>query len=90
MEVDISVHGPMAGKVVRLDTTIRLKPGDTLARLLSKAGKQAGVNLLKIIRKGHVRPVVMLCGESLTLPDDLERPLAEGDKVTVLQALGGG
>lgn len=90
MEVGLSVHGPLAGKVFRLDTTIQLQPGSTLADLLTEAGQQVGMDMLEIIREEISRPVVMLHGEALTMPDDLTHPLADGDEVVILQALAGG
>jgi molybdopterin converting factor small subunit len=86
----MSIHGPLVGRVIRLDTVIRLKSGDTLADLLVEAGRQGGMDLRGIIREERARPVVMLHGESLTMPDDLERPLTDGDEVVILQALAGG
>jgi molybdopterin converting factor small subunit len=91
MEVQISIHGPLAGRVIRLNTRVTL-PDDkaTLTDLLVVVGQNIGVDILTQLDGGKEFPVILLSGENLELPAGLEQPLQDGDEVTILQAIAGG
>ncbi|PKO08482.1 MAG: hypothetical protein CVU40_15510 [Chloroflexi bacterium HGW-Chloroflexi-2] len=90
MEVNLTIHGPIAGQVLRLNTSVQLQEQSTLAQLLKAARPQIGADLSAILRKGSEHPVILLCGEYLELPTALDHPLKEGDEIVILQGIGGG
>jgi molybdopterin converting factor small subunit len=90
MKVNLSIHGPIAGQVLRLNSSVQLQEQATLAQLLEAARPQIGVDLSALLRDGNGHPVILLCGENLELPAALDHPLKEGDEVAILQGFAGG
>ena len=90
MEVHFSIHGPIAGRVLRLNSSVQLPEAVTLANLLEVVHPEIGVDLLTLLREGREHPVILLNGLNLELPSGLEQQLQNEDEVVVLQAIAGG
>lgn len=90
MIISVGVHGIFLGDSVREDLEIELKDGTTLEKLLKKVGKKAKVNLLYMIKKMDLIPVILLNGDRTEIPEELNRELKDGDKISILQSLSGG
>ena len=90
LEVHFSIHGLIAGQVLRLNTSVQLQEAATLTQLLEVVGPQIGIDILTLLREGSEHPVILLSGENLELPAGLEQRLQDGDEVVILQALAGG
>jgi molybdopterin converting factor small subunit len=90
IDVQLSIHGPIAGRVLRLNTNVQLQNNATFAELLEVVEPQIGVDILTPLREDSYYPVILLNGENLEMPADLEQPLQDGDEVAILQAIAGG
>ncbi len=90
MEVQFSIHGPLAGRIIRMNTSVHLHDSATLTDLLEVVGQKIGVDILTQLSEGNEFPVILLSGENLALPAGLEQPLQDGDEVAILQAIAGG
>ena len=90
MEVRFSIHGPIAGRVLRLNTSVKLPKTANLEQLLEVVGLQNGIDILTLLRKGSERPVILRNGEYLELPAAFVQPLQDTDEVVILQAIAGG
>ena len=90
MEIQFSIHGLLAGRVIRMNTNVNLPNKATVTDLLKVAGNNIGVDILAQLAGGKEFPVILLSGENLELPAGLEQPLQDGDEVTILQAIAGG
>ena len=90
MEVHLSIHGPLAGRVIRMNTRVNLPDKATLTDLLEVVGQNIGVDILTQLHEGKEFPVILLSGENLELPAALEQQLQDGDEVAILQAIAGG
>lgn len=90
MDVHLSIHGPLAGRVIRMNTSVNLQDNATLTDLLEVVGRNIGVDLLTQLSEGNEFPVILLSGENLELPAGLKQPLQDGDEVAILQAIAGG
>lgn len=90
IKIHFSVHGLIAGKVLRLNTRVQLHENATLTELLEIVGPQIGVDILTPLKKGGENPVILLGGKNLELPAGLEQQLQDGDEIAILQALAGG
>ena len=90
MEVHFSIHGPLAGRVIRMNTSVNLHANATLTDLLKVVGKNIGVDLLTHLSEGNEFPVILLSGQNLELPAGLKQTLQDGDQVAILQAIAGG
>jgi len=90
MEIQFSIHGPVAGRVIRMNTSVNLHDKATLTDLLEVVGNNIGVDILAQLSGGNEFPVILLSGENLELPAGLEQQLQDGDEVAILQAIAGG
>lgn len=90
IEVNISIHGPIEDRVLRLNTAIKLQEPARLSELLVSVGTQIGIELLTVLREGQEHPVILLNGEHVDLPAGLDHPLHDKDQVAILQAIAGG
>jgi len=90
MEVHLLINGPVAGRVLRINTSLQVLEGAVLSDLLEAAEGQIGIDILTPLREGSEHPVILLSGENLELPTGLEQPLQDGDEVVVLQGIAGG
>ena len=90
MEVHFSIHGPLAGRVIRMNTSVNLQNNATLTDLLKVVGRNIGIDLLAQLSEGNEFPVILLSGQNLELPAGLEQSLQDGDEIAILQAIAGG
>lgn len=73
-----------------VDQHIALPPGATLGHLLD-AAERRGIRLRDAIASSpHLGHTLMLNGERCPVDANLDRPLADGDKVFLLAPLAGG
>jgi hypothetical protein len=91
--VRIRIVGPVNGKSVNAAGTVQLKEGGTVKHLFSRADAALGLRdkrpFKKALRQG-VRPVVLLNGDRLEIPEESGKRLADGDEVNVILTVAGG
>jgi molybdopterin converting factor small subunit len=90
----VRVHLLLRGRIGEgwydVDRTIALPEGATLGALIEAAERQ-GIALRQAIEKSpHLRDTLMLNGERCPVSENLDRPLADGDRVYLLAPLAGG
>jgi len=90
MIISVTINGIFLGDMVREDLEIKLKDRGNLEKLLKKVGKKVKINLLYIIKEMISNPVILLNGNRTEFPMDLKKDLKDGDKISILQSLGGG
>lgn len=84
--------GPVNGQSVKTSGTVQLKEGDTVKRLFNRADAALGLRqkpFKQAFRQG-IRPVVLLNGDRLEIPEEGGRHLADGDEVDVILTVAGG
>lgn len=89
----VRIVGPMDGKSLNTSGTIQLREGDTVKKLFKCADTALGIKgakPFKQVYKQRLRPVVLLNGDRLEVPDEGDRRLADGDEVSVVMTLAGG
>jgi molybdopterin converting factor small subunit len=90
IRVHVLVKGRIGPGWYDMDRTFALPEGATLRALLDEAERQ-GVGLRNAIANSpHLRHTLMLNGERCPVDQNLDRPLADGDKVYLLAPLAGG
>jgi hypothetical protein len=88
--VHLLVKGRIGGGWYDVDRTIALAPRSTLAQLI-EAAEREGIALNDAIAKSpHLRHTLMLNGERCPVAENLDRPLADGDRIYLLAPLVGG
>jgi molybdopterin converting factor small subunit len=90
----IRVHLVLKGRIgagwLDVDRHYALAPGSTLTTLVDAAEKE-GVRLREAIAASpHLAHTIMLNGERCPLPENAERPLADGDQLYLLGPIAGG
>ena len=90
----VKVHLLLKGRVgegwVDVDRSLRLKEGSTLADLL-RVAEDKGIPLAEALESSpHLAHTLMLNGERCPVEDNLDRVLADGDRVYLLSPLAGG
>ena len=91
--VRVRIVGPVDGQSVDAAGTIQLKAGDTVKRLFNRADAALGMRGQKPFKQAFrqgIRPVVLLNGDRLEIPEEAERCLADGDEVSVILTVAGG
>lgn len=84
--------GAVNGKSVKTSGTVQLKEGDTVKRLFNRADAALCLRqrpFRQAFRQG-IRPVVLLNGDRLEIPEEGGRRLADGDEVDVILTVAGG
>jgi molybdopterin converting factor small subunit len=90
IRVRVLVHGRIGEGWRKVDRTLRLPEGATLATLVAQADA-AGLDLSGAIAASpHLRHTLMLNGERCPLEEGRDRPLADGDEVFLLAPIAGG
>jgi molybdopterin converting factor small subunit len=72
---------------------VPLRAGDTVKVFLKRADGALGLKKNKPFRrvfKQGVRPVVLLNGDRIELPQENTRHLADGDEVSIILSMAGG
>lgn len=91
--VRIRILGPVNGRSVNTSGTVQLKEGETVKNLFSRADAALGLRrerpFKKALKQG-IRPVVLLNGDRLEIPEEGGKPLADGDEVNVILTVAGG
>jgi molybdopterin converting factor small subunit len=91
--VRIRILGPLSGRSVKASGTVQLKEGETVKKLFSRADAALGLRgekpFKKALRQG-IRPVVLLNGDRLEIPEESGKRLADGDEVNVILTVAGG
>ncbi|NNG08391.1 MAG: MoaD/ThiS family protein [Desulfobacteraceae bacterium] len=91
--VRVRIVGPLGGLSVDTSGTIQLKAGDTVKRLFNRADAALGLRGQKPFKQAFrqgIRPVVLLNGDRLEIPEEGGRCLADGDEVSVILTVAGG
>lgn len=91
--VRVRILGPVDGQSVNASGTVQLKEGDTVKRLFKRADAALGLRgqrpFKRAFRQG-IRPVVLLNGDRLEIPEEGGRRLADGDEVNLILTVAGG
>lgn len=85
--------GVFAGGPAVNQAEVTLESGATLKTVLKKADAALGLKRPRIFKtalKQRLPLVLLLNGDRVDLPEDLERVLRDGDGVTALMPLSGG
>ena len=91
--VRIRIVGPVNGQSVNASGTVQLKEGETVKNLFSRADDALGLRgkkPFKTVLKQGIRPVVLLNGDRLEIPEEGGKRLADGDEVNVILTVAGG
>ena len=91
--VRIRILGPVNGRPVNASGTVKLKEGETVKNLFSRADAALGLREVKPFKKAlrqGIRPVVLLNGDRLEIPEESGKRLADGDEVNVILTVAGG
>jgi molybdopterin converting factor small subunit len=85
--------GPVNGRSVNASGTVRLREGGTVKNLFSRADTALGLKgkkpFKRALRQG-IRPVVLLNGDRLEIPEESGKRLEDGDEVNVILTVAGG
>lgn len=91
--VRIRIVGPVNGQSVNASGRVQLKEGETVKNLFNRADAALGLRGQKpfkqALRQG-IRPVVLLNGDRLEIPEESGKRLADGDEVNVILTVAGG
>ena len=91
--VRVRIVGPVGSQSINTSGTVQLKAGDTVKRLFNLADAALGLKGQKpfkqALRQG-IRPVVLLNGDRLEIPEEAGRCLSDGDEVSVILTVAGG
>lgn len=91
--VRIRIVGPVNGRSVNASGTLQLREGETVKNLLSRADAALDLKgkkpFKRALRQG-IRPVVLLNGDRLEIPEESGKRLADGDEVNVILTVAGG
>jgi molybdopterin converting factor small subunit len=91
--VRIRIMGPVDGQSVNASGRVQLKEGETVKNLFSRADAALGLRGQKPFKKAlkqGIRPVVLLNGDRLEIPEESGKRLADGDEVNVILTVAGG
>ena len=92
INIRVRILGPLNGQSVKTSGTVQLKEGDTVKRLFNLADAALGLRqkpFKQAFRQG-IRPMVLLNGDRLEIPEEGGRRLADGDEVHVILTVAGG
>jgi molybdopterin converting factor small subunit len=92
INIRVQILGAVNGQSVKTSGTVQLKEGDTVKRLFSRADAALGLRqkpFRQALRQG-IRPVVLVNGDRLEIPEEGGRRLADGDEVHVILTVAGG
>ena len=92
INIRVRIFGAVNGQSVKTSGTVQLKEGDTVKRLFNRADAALGLRqepFKQAFRQG-IRPVVLLNGDRLEIPEEGGRRLADGDEVHVILTVAGG
>jgi len=93
ISVRIRIMGPVNGQLVKASGTVQLKEGETVKNLFTRADAALGLQGQKPFKKAlkqGIRPVVLLNGDRLEIPEESGKRLADGDEVNVILTVAGG
>ncbi|MHA1145464.1 MAG: MoaD/ThiS family protein [Candidatus Helarchaeota archaeon] len=90
MKIIVATHGRFMNKFLKKDLNIRLKNGSTVKDLLKKVEKRVGLSLIHMLTSNEGSPVILLNGNRIELPEELQKHLKDGDEIHILRSLGGG
>ena len=95
MSITVRVTGVFIGDPVNKTIVHEFREGDTPKKILSRLdkdktlGRELGRRFFGKALKS-VRATFLLNGDRLEIPQELDRPLTEGDEISVLSAIAGG
>lgn len=91
--VRIRIMGPVNGLSVNASGTVQLREGETVKNLFSRADAALGLRTERPFKKAlkqGIRPVVLLNGDRLEIPEESGKHLRDGDEVNVILTVAGG
>jgi molybdopterin converting factor small subunit len=91
--VRIRIMGPVNGPSVNASGTVQLREGETVKNLFSRADAALGLKTERPFKKAlkqGIRPVVLLNGDRLEIPEESGKHLRDGDEVNVILTVAGG
>ena len=87
------IVGHIDGRPVHASGEVELKAGNTIREFFKRADASMGLKKQKPFKRAFkqgVRPVVLLNGDRIELPEEGTHALSDGDEVSVILALAGG
>ncbi|MCK4788482.1 MAG: MoaD/ThiS family protein [Desulfobacteraceae bacterium] len=87
------IVGHIDGRSVHASGEVELKAGITIREFFKRADASMGLKKQKPFKRAFkqgVRPMVLLNGDRIELPEEETHALKDGDEVTVILALAGG
>ncbi len=93
IRITARVVGHIDGESVNASGVVELNAGGTIRDLLKQADRALGVKKQKPFKRAFrqgVRPVVLLNGDRIELPEENDRVLSDGDEVSIILTLAGG
>ena len=87
------IAGHYDGQPVDASGMVDLYDGDTVGKFFKKADAALGLKDRKPFKRAFkqgIRPVVLLNGDRLELPEESEYFLADGDEISVILTVAGG
>ena len=95
MSITVRVTGVFIGDPVNKAIVQEFKAGDTPKKILARLDKDRALRrelgrrfFGQALKSG--RASFLLNGDRLEIPQELDRPLSEGDEISVLSAIAGG
>jgi molybdopterin converting factor small subunit len=91
--VRVRIMGPIDGQSVNASGTVFLKEGDTVKKLFKQVDAALDLKKQKPFRRAFkqgIRPVVLLNGDRIDLPQEENCGLTDGDEISVILAVAGG
>ena len=85
--------GHIDGRSFHASGEVELKAGITIREFFKRADAAMGLKKQKPFKRAFrqgVRPVVLLNGDRIELPEEGTHALSDGDEVSVILALAGG
>ena len=87
------IVGQFDGQPVNASGMVGLKAGDNVKKFFKKADAALGLKGRKPFRRAFnqgIRPVALLNGDRLELPEESARPLSDGDEISIILPVAGG
>lgn len=90
MNINISINFFLGNRHLKESMNIDLDNGRRIKEAIKVLGNKLKVDLIPILIENPRNTLLLVNGQSLKIPDDLDRELCDQDQLTILQAIGGG
>jgi len=90
MKITVRINGVFDGRLINENFEIQISNGAALKDLIEKAEKHAKTAIERIVTEERSNPVFLVNDQRIELPEGFSKKLNDGDKVVILQAIGGG